>query len=213
MQVSQYTSGDVAQERIERVLIVDDDPSVRALLNIILMRDNHIIVGAAGSGAEAVRLVRTTAPSLMLLDLDMPRMEGLATLRKLRQHYPWLPVIVLSMLAPEVYALRCARLGARGFLSKGEGVALLSVIMGQVRRGLLLFPCQVAEGVMPFNNLADRELIALRCLVRGGDMDTVAAALSVSRDVVSVLRRRLLTKLGLSTDEELIGFGRRYKLS
>ncbi|MNF91041.1 response regulator [compost metagenome] len=71
----------------------------------------------------------------------------------------------------------------------------------------------MAEGVLPFNNLADRELIALRCLVRGGDMDTVAAALSVSRDVVSVLRRRLLTKLGLSTDEELIGFGRRYKLS
>lgn len=212
MQASHYAVEGVAQRRVERVLVVDDDPGARALLNIVLVRDHHVVVGAAASGAEAVRLVATTAPSLMLLDLDMPRMEGLSTLRKLRQHYPWLPVLVFSMLDPEVYALRCARLGARGFLSKGEGVTLLPEILGQMRRGLMLFPRQVAEGVMPCSSLADRELVALRCLVRGGDMNTIAVALAVSRDVVSVLRRRLLAKLGLSSDEELITFGRRLGL-
>lgn len=207
-----YAIEGIAQKRTERVLVVDDDPSVRALLSIILERDHHVVVGVASSGCEAIRKVATAAPSLMLLDLDMPRMEGLSTLRKLRQHYPWLPVLVFSMLDPEVYALRCARLGARGFLAKGEGVALLPEILGQMRRGLMLFPRQVAEGVMPCSSLADRELVALRCLVRGGDMDTIAAALAVSRDVVSVLRRRLLAKLELSSDEELISFSRPLRL-
>lgn len=213
MQESKLMGGHVAQKQIERVLIVDDDPSIRVMLNIILSRENHVVVGLAGSGAEAVRLVGATALSLMLLDLDMPRMEGLATLRELRQLCPWLPVLVFSMLDPEIYALRCARLGARGFLNKGESAALLPEIVGQVRRGLMLFPCQVSEGVMPFSNLSDRELIALRCVVRGGDVGTIAAALLVSRDSAGLLRRRLLTKLGLSTDEELIRFGRHLKLS
>lgn len=66
---------------------------------------------------------------------------------------------------------------------------------------------------MPFSNLSDRELIALRCLVRGGGADTVEAALLVSRDGANLLRRRLLAKLGLSTDEGLIRFGRYLKLS
>lgn len=206
--MTQYVGEHISHKQIERVLVVDADPRVRTLLNLILMRDNHVVVGEANSGAEAIRLVETTSPSLILLDLDMPRMEGLTAMRKLRQHYPWLSILVISMLNPEVYALRCARLGAKGFLNKGEGVALLPEILRQMRRGLMSFPCQASEGFMSFSNLSDRELIALRCFVRGGDVDTVAAALSVNRRVVTLLRRRLLAKLGLSTDEELISFGR-----
>lgn len=202
----------VAQQ-VERVLIVDDDPRARAMLNIIMTRGNHMVVGLVSGGAEAIRLVGSGAPSLMLLDLDMPRMEGLATLCELRRRYPWLPVLVLSMLDPSIYALRCARLGARGFLNKGECTSLLPEMVEQVRRGLMLFPCSMSEGVMPFSNLSDRELIALRCLARDGDLNTIAAALLVSRSTASLLRRRLLTKLGLSSDEALIRFSRSLKLN
>lgn len=83
----------------------------------------------------------------------------------------------------------------------------------QVRRGQILFPNNVSEGVMPFSNLSDPELIALRCLVRNGNLDTVAAALMIERGAARLLRGRLLTKLGLSTDEELIRFDRYLKLS
>lgn len=213
MHATMISSKNVVQSPIERVLIADDDPRVRAMLNIILMREKHIVVGMASGGAEAVRLVATAAPSLMLLDLDMPRMEGLATLREVHKLYPWLPVLVFSMLDPDVYARRCARLGARGFLSKHEGATLLPDIVGQIRKGVMLFPRQVYEGELPFSNLSDRELIALRCLVRGGDIGTISAALLVSREGANILRRRLVTKLGLSTIKELIHYGRHLKLS
>lgn len=83
----------------------------------------------------------------------------------------------------------------------------------QIRRGLRPFPCQASEGVIPFSNLSDRELIALRFIVRGGDLNTVAAALLVNRDVVIVLRKRLLAKFRLTSDDELIDFGRNLRLS
>lgn len=212
MQATKSGNKDIALKPVERVLIADDDPSARALLNIILARENHIVVGMADGGAESIRLVATTAPSLMLLDLDMPRMEGLTTLLEIRKHYPWLPVLVLSMLDPDLYALRCARLGARGFLSKDKGAVLLPDIIREVRRGRMLFPCRKNEDELPSSNLSDNELIALRCMVRGGDTGTISKALMVSRGNASLLCKHLVTKLGLSSAEELIHYGRHLKL-
>lgn len=213
MQISKRVTGGDVRPQVERILVVDDDPTVRALLKIILTRENHEVVGMVSNGGEAIRRAGICAPSLMLLDLDMPWMEGLATLRKVRQRYPWLPVLVLSMLDSDIYALRCARLGARGFLNKGAGVGLLPGMIEQVRRGAMLFPRQMSQGVLPFSNLSDRELIALRTLVRGGDLDSIAAALLVSRETAMQLRRHLLSKLELSTNDELIRCGRCLRLS
>lgn len=212
MQVSERVKKDAAYRQVERVLVVDDDPRVRTMLNIILSRENHVVVGMASNGSQAIQAMGTCAPSLMLLDLDMPCMEGLATLRELRQRYPWLPVLVLSMLDPNIYALRCARLGARGFLNKGEHAPLLPEMIEQMRRGVMLFPSQMTEGELPFSALSDRELIALRSLVRGGDANSIATTLMVSQETANKLRRRLFTKLGLATDEALIQAGRDLRL-
>lgn len=212
MQVSERVKKDAAYRQVERVLVVDDDPRVRTMLNIILSRENHVVVGMASNGSQAIQAVGTCAPSLMLLDLDMPWMEGLATLRELRQRYPWLPVLVLSMLDPNIYALRCARLGARGFLNKGENTPLLPEMIEQMRRGVMLFPSQMTENGLPFSALSDRELIALRSLVRGGDANSIATMLMVSQETANKLRRRLFTKLGLATDEALIQAGRDLRL-
>lgn len=203
----------VAQEGAERVLIVDDDMFSSHMLKMLLARAGHSVVGAVTNGEDAVRQVMRCSPTLVLLDLDMPRMDGLVTLRHLHGQFPWLVVLVVSMLDAGIYGFRCMRLGARGFLSKGEGISLLSDVIAQIRHGQMMFPDMTMRAGDALIGLSDTELVILRCLVRGGDVDNAAMALRITRARVKVVIRRLQAKLALESYEALIKFGRQMCLS
>lgn len=100
------------------ILIVDDNPVQRDQLKGILSNAGYSIIGAAGSGTEAVRLLRSLRPSLVALDLVMPDMNGLDLLRSIRAAYPAIPVMVCSSFGHEVVADLARRSGACAFFPK-----------------------------------------------------------------------------------------------
>lgn len=100
------------------ILIVDDNPVQRDQLSAILADAGYHILGAAGSGTEAVRLLRSLRPTLIALDLVMPDMNGLDLLRSIRAAYPTVPVMVCSSFGHEVVADLARRSGAFAFFPK-----------------------------------------------------------------------------------------------
>ncbi len=100
------------------ILIVDDNPIQRDQLKTILSEAGYFVIGAASSGTEAVRMLRSTHPSLVTLDLVMPDMNGLDLLRSIRAAYPAIPVMVCSSFGHEVVADLARRSGAFAFFPK-----------------------------------------------------------------------------------------------
>lgn len=203
--------GEGRQRHAGRILIADDDPTMRTLLAIRLEHEGFSVVGQADSGVKALRQAQTCTPSLVLLDLDMPVMEGLSTLRQLRKNHPQLPVLVFSMLDASLYSYRCIQLGAQGFISKNGGISLLLNAISQIAQGQMLFPRQSMAAAA--GDLSNGEIVALRCLVRGGDVQSIASALMITPSDVDKLNHRLMLKLGLSRPKELIRYGRSLALN
>ncbi|MFJ2714377.1 response regulator transcription factor [Pseudomonas sp. NPDC087346] len=211
MQRIRRQSGEEHVKPKNRIIIADDNCVMRTILVMRLLSEGFTVVGQASSGVETLRLAKNCAPSLVILDLDMPLMEGLSTLQQLRKVCPDVPVLVYSMLNASVYSYRCLRLGARGFISKNDEISLTLYAITQVLQGQMLFPSH--SMAVASDDLSDGEIVALRCLVRGGDVDSIASALMISPAHAGELNHKLNTKLGMPTNKELIRFGRSLTLS
>lgn len=196
----------------QRVLIVEDNPFIRTILSLHLARMGHIVVAQADNGATGVQLAEAYQPTLMLLDLDLPQQEGLTVLRQLRATRANMPVIVVSALPAEVYAPRCLRLGAQGYLEKNADASALSREIEQVTQGRTALSASAEELELPWADLSDQDLIALRCLARGGTDRNIAAALAISCLAAQRLCHRLLEDLGIPSLDELRQFSRHLRL-
>jgi len=204
----------------ERVLIVDDHPLTRDALQGLLGSNGFEVVGEAASGAEAIALAGELAPDLILLDLTMPDMDGIAALPRLREVAPAAEVVVLTASEDDGSLLAAIRAGAAGYLLKSEpperivgflrgvvrGEAALS---GAVARRLL---DQVREGGRRGNDvpqriaelLSARELEVLLLLDRHLGTDEIAQRLFISEHTVRSHVKNLLAKLGVSSRREAL---------
>ena len=109
-----------------RLLIVDDSSEIRAALRTIAEQQDHVVVGEAENGKQALRLFPQAQPDMVLLDVSMPVMGGFATARELRQMAPELPIVFISQHADDDYVSEAFRLGARGYLLKSAIYSELS---------------------------------------------------------------------------------------
>jgi DNA-binding NarL/FixJ family response regulator len=109
-----------------RLLIVDDSSEIRAALRKIAEQQDHVVVGEAENGKQALRLFPQAQPDMVLLDVSMPVMGGFATARELRQMAPELPIVFISQHADDDYVSEAFRLGARGYLLKSAIYSELS---------------------------------------------------------------------------------------
>ena len=105
-----------------RILLCDDEPNYRFLLRAVLEPEGAVIVGEAGDGEECLRLARELQPEYIVLDLNMPRMDGLTALPRLREAAPAAKIVVLSTARAEEAADNVVELGARGFVSKPSDI-------------------------------------------------------------------------------------------
>jgi DNA-binding NarL/FixJ family response regulator len=203
----------------ERILIVDDHPLTRDALAGLLAHNGFDVVGQAGSGEEAIAQARELLPDLILLDLSMPGMDGLAALPKVRAAAPDAEVVVLTASEDESNLLGAIRAGAAGYLLKSEPperiVAFLrgvaqgeAALSGAVARRLL---DQVREGgsrsTVPDSvaaALSARELEVLLLLDRHLGTDEIAGRLFISEHTVRSHVKSLLHKLGVSSRREAL---------
>ncbi len=203
-----------------RILLADDHTLVRQGLRRILETQADLrVVAEAGSGTEAVELVRQHEPELAILDVGMKGLNGLEALTQMRRLLPSLSVLMLSMHADERYVLRAVREGARGYVLKDCVEQELISAIQTVRRGGLFFSPEVnrfvqsrASGTVRasdspddrFDLLTDRERHIYQLLAEGNSNKEIAGLLSLSLHTVETHRSRIMEKLGLHSAAELV---------
>lgn len=206
-----------------RFLLVDDHAIVRRGLREILVEQYP---GAqfdeAVTGEDAIELAGTHRYALVLLDISMPRRGGLDALKELRERHPALPVIMMSQHAEDQYAVRALRSGARAYLTKSAAPEELVTAARKVLAGGRYIPESLADrlvgaldadpDVLPHEHLSDRELLVLRMLAQGKAVKDIASELALSEKTVSTYRTRVLDKVKLSNNADLIRYALRVGL-
>jgi two-component system, NarL family, invasion response regulator UvrY len=200
-----------------RILLADDHAVVRRGVQQILGGEPDLaVVGEAHDAAEMLALVRKQACDVVVADISMPGRSGLEALKELKQEFPKLPVLILSMHPEDQYAVRALKLGAAGYLTK-ESVPeeLVKAIRKVVAGGRYVSPALAEKlaldlatdpGKPRHETLSERELQVLCRLARGQTVTEIADELALSIKTVSTYRTRLLEKLALRNTAELIHY-------
>lgn len=207
-----------------RVLIVDDHPVVRRGLKEILAEAPDVAeVGEAQDPRQARDLASSHRWDVVVLDLGLPGRGGLEVLKDLHQDQPNLPVLILSMQAEDQYAVRALRAGAAGYLTKEAAPGNLLDAIRKVTAGGRYISPSVAEhlashltldATRPLHeSLSDREFEVLRLIASGRTVGDIAEHLSLSVKTISTYRARILEKMGMHNNAELMRYAVTNRLS
>jgi two-component system invasion response regulator UvrY len=196
------------------VMIVDDHDIVRAGISRLLNDAPGIqVVAEAASGEEAVRTVAQAMPHVLLMDVNMPGMGGIAATRRLKKENPQMNIIVLSVHADEPFLSHMLAAGASGYLTKGCGVDEIIAAIRAVHKGAQYLGSQVRERVKSQDTaarsessldlLSEREMQVLLLITQGHRMQSISDQLCLSPKTISTYRTRIYEKLGAGNDVEL----------
>jgi two-component system, NarL family, response regulator, fimbrial Z protein, FimZ len=201
------------EQQMKRIVVIDDHPIVLKMLANVLNTE-YALVGECGDGEEGLHLVQTLQPDLVILDLELPKLDGLSVIRGIRAKQAATRVIVLSAKPEQVMANHTRIAGANGYVSKSRGVEELCGVVKAVLLGYDCFPAGSCGGGrdVALNGLSPREVEVLQYLARGMSNKGVAARLGLSDKTVSTYKTRVLDKLGVSSLAALIEFATLNKL-
>lgn len=203
-----------------RVLICDDHTIVREGLKEILAGTQDIVgVGEASSGEELLDKVEEADFDVVLLDISLPGANGLEVLKRLQVSRPELPVLFLTMHPETHYAVRAMRAGAAGYLTKGSATTQLIGAIRKVASGGRYVSETLAEqlalelleqrGRPAREALSDREYEVMQALARGSTVTEIGEDLHLSVKTISTYRTRILNKLGLKNNAEIVHYALR----
>ena len=207
-----------------RVVIADDHQILREGLKQLLLAAGDLdVVGEAGDGNEVLQRIRTIDCDVLLLDMSMPGRSGVELIRQVKSEKPRLRILVLSMHEEHQYAVRAIRAGASGYLTKESAAAQLVAALRKVAGGGAFISAEVAERLAqeamphadgpPHATLSDREFQVFRLLVNGRSVTEIAAQLHLSTKTVSTHKARLMEKLGVDNNADLVHYAVRHRLS
>lgn len=206
-----------------RILIVDDHAIVRAgLKQIVSENPDMIVAGEASNGQEALNLVRAEVWDVLLLDISIPGRNGLEVLKLVRQENPRLPVLILSIYPEDQYAVRVLRAGASGYLTKESASDLLVKAIRKVAEGGRYISPSLAEKLAVeldasrkkprHATLSDREFQIFCAIAMGKTNSEIATELSLSVKTISTYRSRVMEKMDMSKNAEIIHYALKNKL-
>jgi len=201
-----------------KVLVVDDHPVVRKGLQSCLARQDRLkIVGEASDGDEALGKTRELGPDIVLMDIDLPRMNGLAVTELLRKEQPRVKVLVLSVHTNKEFIFRIIQAGAHGYISKGAPPDELVRAIETVCDGEAFFSPEIARAALnqfvsnggkqePFVQLTTREREVLALIAEGRSNKEVASRLGIGVRTIETHRERIMRKLKIHTIAGLTRF-------
>lgn len=197
-----------------RILLIDDHPIVRlGVRRILTDHFNPVFIGEAGDAESGATQAVTDDWDVVVLDITMPGAVGLDVLKQIREQRPNLPILVLSIHPANQFARRALHAGASGYLTKESAPSELVGAIEEVKRGKRYVSEAVKAtmtGARPriatHETLSDREYQALRMLGSGRTVSEISEELGLSVKTVSTYRARVLQKLGMRTNAELMRY-------
>ena len=207
-----------------RVLIADDHPVVRQGLKQMLSTEAHLaIAGEASTGEETVELCAQEAWEVAVVDYNMPGKGGVELVKELRRRFPQRPVLVLSMYPEDQYAMRVLKAGAAGYLTKESAAEELVNAIRKVAKGGRFVSATLGERLaqelaggeaQPLHRkLSDREYQIMWMIASGKTISEIAQQLFLSPNTISTYRARILEKLELKNNAELMRYAIRHQLA
>jgi two-component system, NarL family, invasion response regulator UvrY len=200
-----------------RILIADDHAVVRrGLKHVLADAFKKAVFGEAANSQEALERVWKEPWDVVILDLTMPGRSGLDVLKEMKRARPKLPVLILSMHPEDQFAVRLLKAGAAGYMTKetapGELVGAVNKAVAGGRYVSLPLAEKLAslivrdENAAPHESLSDREFLILRLIASGKPVSAIARELSLSVKTVSTYRARLLEKMHMDNNSELVHY-------
>ncbi|MBA1202110.1 response regulator transcription factor [Pseudomonas capeferrum] len=203
------------------VFIVDDHPVIRLAVRMLLENQNYSIIGETDNGVDAMQMIRECRPDLVILDISIPKLDGLEVLSRFQAMALPMKVLVLTAQAPALFAIRCMHSGAAGYVCKQEDLSELLSAIKAVLSGYNYFPSQAInhspengpnQDKELFRLVNDRELMVLQLFAQGRSNKEIATGMFLSNKTVSTYKKRLMQKLRVGSLVELIDMAKRNEL-
>ena len=201
------------------VFIVDDHPVIRLAIRMLLEHEGYEIVGETDNGVDAMQMIRECVPDLIILDISIPKLDGLEVLSRFNAMNSTLKTLVLTAQSPKLFAMRCMQSGAAGYVCKQEELSELVSAIKAVFSGYNYFPSQALtpdknendnfSEIELFKQVNDRELMVLKLFAQGKTNKEIAAGMFLSNKTVSTYKKRLMQKLKAHSLVELIEMAKR----
>jgi DNA-binding NarL/FixJ family response regulator len=200
-----------------KVLVADDHAMFRSGLKLVLEETRDIVVAAeAGTGIEVLKKIAEADFDIVLLDISMPERSGFDILKDLKSQKPDLPVLVLTMHPEDKYALRVLKAGASGYLTKKNAPDELVLAIRKILAGGKYLSHALAEKIAfkinddtdkpPHETLSDREYQVMHMIASGKNLTEIAETLSLSINTISTYRSRILEKMNVKNNAEIIHY-------
>lgn len=198
-----------------KVVIADNHPIVRlGIRNVLSTASDFELIDDVGTTTELFQSLKKSTPDVVLLELDIPEINGIATIRKIKQEFPEVKVLIYSGQSEDVYALSTIRAGAFGYLSKTADLDYIVTALRKVYDGKMFITNELAqrlafdEGTQKprrfFRKLSTREVEVLKMLASGKRNKEVAQGLNLNEKTVSTYKARLMKKLNVDNLVDLL---------
>jgi len=208
--------------RMNKVLIVDDHPVIRLAVRMLMERHGYEVVAETDNGVAALQLTRKHMPDIVVLDIGIPKLDGLEVIARMTTFSPASKVLVLTSQAPGNFSMRCMQAGAAGYVCKQQELTELLSAIKAVLSGYSYFPNQALHASRGrgggsetdmVNRLSAREMTVLQQLARGRSNKEIADSMFLSNKTVSTYKSRLLLKLNARSLVDLIELAQRQGLT
>ena len=198
------------------VLIADQHPVIAESIKYILETNDFInVIGQVLTGKELFKYLENRAPDVLMIEIDLPQLNGIHALRQIKQQYPHIKILVFSCHPEEMYALSAIKAGAAGYISKTNPADIVYKAIKQVTRGGIYLNEEITQKlnsgisngqnqISRFKKLSSLETEVLNLLSSGKRNKDIAEALSINEKTVSTYKARLLKKLDADSVAELI---------
>ncbi|MEB0029060.1 response regulator transcription factor [Pseudomonas sp. MH9.2] len=208
---------------MKTALIVDDYPLIRMAVSILLEREGFQNIIEVDNGVDAIQQVREQLPDLVILDISIPKFDGLEVIMRLSALSLRLKIVVLSSQPASLYSTRCMQAGAAGYVCKTGDLGELVNAIRAVMSGYHYFPNLAFNSVRRsdaqaseldlLNRLSDREMSVLRQLALGKSNKEVGVDMALSNKTISTYKIRVMNKLNIGTLVELADIAKRNALA
>ena len=198
------------------ILIADHHPITREGITSLLKENDDLnIIGSVTSGTDLFKFLKNTIPDVLVMEIDLPEINGISSLRTIKTQYPGTKMLVFTCHPEEMYALSAIKAGASGYLSKTVSTDSLQQAIQQVARGGIYLNKNITDKInsgfaqsnsliAKFKKLSTREAEVLNMLANGKRNKDIADALDINEKTVSTYKTRLLQKLKVDNLADLI---------